>query len=283
MNSESKELRVFHQYCTILGLEVERVEEPSPREPDIRAVVDGKDIAYELTEAIDPAFASKFSEMIKTQELLRKSYASLSHEKRNQLEANHYGKMIDLCFRDEVSLRVRKKSLPEIFDYLISIPADSGMNQSGRIEKPIPLLDYIVMKQVGYDGIRWEADAPYFRIDSETDARQRVIDKMENKQYQTAHPIELIVYFERQPDPPPDTGWDEMLTNVASDRLADSPFRAVWLLNMWDETVCLLAGPECDVMRYRVAKQPCPLSSEDQEIVDELLRLASKRDNERQH
>lgn len=283
MNSKSKELRVFHQYCEILGLDVERVEEPPPPEPDIRAVVDGKDIAYELTEAIDPAFASKFSEMLKTQELLRKSFASLSHEKRKQLEAKHDGKIIDLCFRDGVSLRDRNKSLPEIFDYLISIPAEFGMIQLERIEEPIALLDHIAMNQVGYQGICWEPGAPHFWIDSQTDVRKRVIDKMENKQYQTAHPIELIVYFERQPDPPPDTGWDAMLSNVASDRLADSPFRAVWLLNMWDETVCLLAGPECNVMRCRVAQQPCPLSPEDQEIVDELLRRASKRDNERQH
>ena len=283
MNSKSKELRVFHQYCEILGLDVERVEEPPPPEPDIRAVVGGKDIAYELTEAIDPAFASKFSEMIKTQELLSKSYASLSHEKRKQLEAKHHGKIIDLCFRDGVSLRDRNKSLPEIFDYLISIPAEFGMIQLERIEEPIALLDHIAMNQVGYQGIRWEPGAPHFWIDSQTDVRKRVIDKMENKQYQTAHPIELIVYFERQPDPPPDTGWDEMLSYIASDLLADSPFRAVWLLNMWDETVCLLAGPECNVMRCRVAQQPCPLSPEDQEIVDELLHRASKRDNECQH
>ena len=243
MNSQSKELRVFHQYCEILGLDVENVEEQDPPKPDIRAVVNGDDIAYELTEALDQAFASKCSKMIETRELVRKSYASLSHEKKKQLEANHHGKMIDLHFREEVKPGDRKKSLPKIFDHLISMPADFGASQLGRVEKPIDVLDHIAMKQIRHPSILWEAGSQYFWFDPETDIRKRLFDKMKNKRYQSAYPIELIVYIENQPDPPPLTGWEEMLSNVASDRLADSPFRAVWLLNMWDETVCLLAGP----------------------------------------
>ena len=234
-----------------------------------------------VDSTLDPAYAQRHSEMVKTRERVRTSYASLSPEIKKQLEANHCGKVIDLCFRDGVSRTDRKKSLPEIFDLLISIPADFGANEMGRREKPMALLDHIAMKKVGGQSISWEPGALFSWIDPETDLRNRLIDKMENKLYQSAHPIELIVYLERQADPTPHTGWLERLADAASDRLADSPFRAVWLLNMWLESVCLLAGPEFGRMRCQVAEQPGLLAPQDQEIVDELLRRGSKRDNAR--
>ena len=243
MNTESKELRMFSQYCRARGLEVENFEERNPPEPDIYASVMGGGIAFELTEAIEPDYARKITELSRTPELIRRSYATLSSEKKKLLEANHCGKVIDLCFLDEVPRRDREKSLPNIFDFLISIPADFGSNELERIEKPkVDLLNYISMQQINWEGICWEAGTSYIRVDPEDALVNRLIDKMENKQYESAWPMELIVYLDKEADPPPGSGWVERLTDVASGRITESPFRAVWLLNMWSFSVCLLAG-----------------------------------------
>lgn len=244
MNLESKERRIFRHFCEIRKLDIERVEEQSPPQPDILAVVSGQGIAYELTEAVDPVHMRRLCDARKTPELVRKSFASLPSGKKKQLESNHHGKMITVCFHDGVTLRDRAKSLPEVFDLLISIPADFGLNHLATKQHPMAVLEYIEMEQVHWGGICWESGAVSSWIDPKNDLDNRLIDKMENKQYRSAHPIELIVYLEKGVDLVPNSGWLESLANVASDRISFSPFRAVWLLNMWNKSVCLLAGPK---------------------------------------
>lgn len=243
MNPESKELLAFTEFCKIRGLEVERFEERCPPEPDIYAVVGRHGIAYELTEAVEPDFARQVSDPSRMPNMVRNSYAALSPEKKNILENKHYGKVIDLCFLEGVSQRNRENSLPEIFDFLISIPAAFGSTGLERLDKPNgDMLAYISMGQIGWEGIHWESSPPFMWIDSETALVNRLIDKMENKQYRSEAPIDLIVYLEREPDPSPGTEWVGRLRNVASSMLSESPFRAVWLLNMWTDSVYLLAG-----------------------------------------
>ena len=243
MNIESKELRMFSQYCRTRGLKVENFEERNPPEPDIYASVMGDGVAFELTEAIEPGYARKLAELSKTPELIRRSYSALSSAKKKLLEANHYGKVIDVCFFDEIPSREREVSLPIIFDFLISIPADFGSYELERIEKPkVDLLNYISLQQINWEGIHWEAGTSYVRVDPEAALVDRLIDKMENKQYESAWPMELIVYLDKEADPPPGSGWVERLADVASSRITESPFRAVWLLNMLSFSVCILAG-----------------------------------------
>ena len=42
--------------------------------------------------------------------------------------------MIGLCFIDEVLIRDREKSLPNIFGFLVPIPADFGLNELERMD-----------------------------------------------------------------------------------------------------------------------------------------------------
>ncbi len=242
MNTEPKEISAFRIFRDIHLEHCEHFEKRCPPEPDILAVVAGKRISYEMTEAIDPASARKHSDTDKTTKEVTRSFESLPPTKKRLLEANHNGKMINLCFRDGVSLRGRKQLLAEIFDYVISIPPDFGSRELEGKRQPFNMLDSIMMKQIGYMGIRWECSGTISWIDPEEDLRKRIVDKMEHKHYQTRHPIELIVYLDRQADPPPNTGWQDRLSEVASKRLADSPFRAVWLLNSRSNSVCILAG-----------------------------------------
>lgn len=132
---ESKEMRLFRLYGELCSLDVGRIEERHPPEPDILAVVAGHGIAYELTEAVEPSYARKLSDMLKTHPLVRQAYAPLPSNVRRDLEAKHNGKMIDPCFRDGVSLRDREASLPAIFDLLLTISAFFGSEQLERIEK----------------------------------------------------------------------------------------------------------------------------------------------------
>jgi len=237
----SREMRAFRQFAELHGANFSDVEERSPPEPDILAVVDDARLAFELTEAVEPAYARKLSDMHKTPKLVRDGYDALSDEKRHQIETAHSGKMIDPCFHTAVSLRDRAKALNEIFEYIADIPAEFGSHGLERVENPLEPIDHIALSQVGWDGVSWQPGAPAGWIDPEAALKDRLVDKMTNKVYETEHPIELIVYLDRQIPPPDNTGWEEWLAEIAAQKIAESPFRVAWLMNTWSKSVAKLA------------------------------------------
>lgn len=234
---DSKELRAFQRFCKLVGIEVAQIEECDSPHPDILASVDGEMVAYELTEAVEPEYARKLSDMLKTPPLVREQYDAIPQELRNQIKAMHRGKVIDICFHSNVSLRERRKSLIDIFGYIAEVPKSFGNDGLERIERPLEPLDHIAMSNVGWDGIHWEAGAPGSWIDPESALTERLLDKMKNKKYESTDPIELIVYLDRQVSPPENTGWEDRLATLASEQLGSSSFRVVWLMNCWSKSV----------------------------------------------
>ena len=189
-----KKLDVFREFCKLRSLNIEHFEERDPPKPDIYPIASTQGVAYELTECIEQRHARSLTEVKSIREEIREYYESLAPEKKKQLDDLHHGKVIGVCFSDGVSQNTRKKSLPDIIDFLLSIPATFGSDQLERKEEPMgQLLDYISMKQIKWDGINWQPDLPYRRIEPEEQLRQRIIDNMENKKYESDYPIELIV------------------------------------------------------------------------------------------
>jgi len=237
----SKELHAFNRFCGIVGIAASQVEERDPPHPDILASVDAALVAYELTEAVEREYARKLSDMLKTPPMVRKQYKSIPRELRDQIEASHAGKVIDICFRSDVSLRERAKVLIDVFDYIAELPAGCGKDGLVWEKAPLKQLDHISVKQIRWDGIHWEAGSPASWIDPESALQERLVDKMCNKTYESDDPIELIVYLDRQISPPENTDWENRLTTVAGEHLASSPFRAAWLMNGWSDSVHQLA------------------------------------------
>jgi hypothetical protein len=239
---ESNELQAFVAFARAARLPLEGyIEEPRPPAPDILARVAGKPTAYEVTEAVEPEFAKKLSAIVRTPRLIREVYATLGQERRQAMEESHRGKVIGICFRDDVSLNRREQLLPGVFDFVQRVDALVGARNVDRIEDPLPEVHHISMSRFRANGIHWEADATAGWIDPEAALRERLIVKMTNKSYKSEHPMELIVYFWREVTPPLETGWIEAMQEVARARLANSPFRRVWLYDDWTKRASQLA------------------------------------------
>lgn len=240
-NADSNELLAFHRYCELRRITAIDIEERQPPEPDVLASVEGSWVAYELTEAVEPEYARKLSDMSKTAPLIRAKYGELPKERRDRIEAPHGGKVIDICFHTDVTLRDRERLLTDVFSFIADVPAARGSDELEWIETPFEQLDHIGMKQIRWDGIHWEPGAPAGWIDPQSALQARLNDKMGNKQYETEHPIELIVYLDREVSPPENTGWEDDLASLAEGQLKASPFRAAWLMNCWTKSVRQLA------------------------------------------
>ena len=143
--------------------------------------------------------------------------------------------------RGNFGLSKRERMLPTVFEFVRGIESSLGDKDVERIHNPIPDLHHIAMCQVQWDGIHWEGDPTPGWIDPEAALRERLIDKMTNKSYETEHPIELVVYFWREVTPPPETGWIEAMQQVVTELLTASPFRRVWLYDGWTKSANLLA------------------------------------------
>jgi len=246
MCAESRELKAFMLFAEHAALNVMSVEESEPPAPDILATIEGCQVAFEMTEALEPDFAQKLSLFYKSTPLIRSAYNEVPAELRDEIERRHRGKMIDVCFREDVlSLNQRRAALPGIFEFLARLDADVGVDAPGRLEYPNDLpaleLDRLLLQAVGRDDIHWEAGAHAGWIDPEGAARERLIDKMTKKIYQSAAPVELVVYYDQEVTPPTNTGWEDALGEVATAHLENSPFRRVWLNDTWTNNVVLLA------------------------------------------
>lgn len=241
--SESKERQAFLAFATATGLAIDviSIQEPSPPAPDIAACLDGECTAYEMTEAVEPEYAEKLSAIIRTPALIRQMYAVAPAQLREAIEQRHHGKLIGVCFRDEVTLKRRKALMGNVFDVVLQIDASLGTKATERVKDPLPDLHHVSMRQVGWNGIHWEADPTAGWVDPESALRLRLVDKMTNKSYQTDYPIELVVYFWREVTPPPNTGWIEAMKEVASELVNESPFRRVWLYDDWVKAAEVLA------------------------------------------
>ena len=126
---DSKKLEVFKLFCRLTGIEASKAQEQRLPHPDILASVGGVMVVYELTEAVEPEYERKFSDMFKTPSVVRHQDKSISRNLRERIDATHSGKAIDICFRPDLSLRERAKVLIEVFRYIAELPADYGNNK----------------------------------------------------------------------------------------------------------------------------------------------------------
>jgi hypothetical protein len=241
--SESKERQAFLAFATArgLGIDAGTIQEPPPPAPDILVCSSGECTAYEMTEAVEPDYAQKLSAILRTPALVRDAYAGTQGQIREAIEQRHYGKMIGVCFRDEVTLKRRRALMQQVFKLIGGIDSSLGASGTERIEDLLPELHHVSMRQIGWNGIHWEADPTAGWIDPEGALRTRLVDKMANKSYETEFPIELIAYFWREVTPPPNTGWIDAMRAVASDFLGASPFQRVWIYDDWTKVADLLA------------------------------------------
>jgi len=152
--TESKEMRAFLAFSKAGNLHVGPggISEPPPPAPDILAVVDGEQIAYEVTEALEPHYAQKLATHMKSSTLVRSVFNKLPIKMQEQIRACHGGKVISFCFKDDLSLRGRALFLPAAFEYLQNLDSNVGSKDLERFENPMQELNHVAIRHVGCDG-----------------------------------------------------------------------------------------------------------------------------------
>ena len=223
----SKELKIFSSFAVVSGMQIRpaSIQKLKPPEPDILCEVEGtRLVAFEMVEIIDEGLAERTYGQIRMQGLLEKAYGNLPASNPLDAKKSLGNALIHVAFHPHASLLVKKRSIPGILELLNQVtPSFSGQV---KVDSQSPLGKTVRKVTVR----RGEFEGPCFDVEGMGSFADPLIDKVEDKFskcYRSSNPIELLAYYELQPEPM-DWVWSDLRAFV-EDRLSDSGFRRVWV------------------------------------------------------
>lgn len=210
---------------------IKKVQEPKP-DIEIRTN-DGHVLAFELSEIVDPKVRRRSGTAENIEKICNECYQNLPTDKKNVFDKK-YGNCLIKIFFNEVSYAQQKKSINPIIDSLLDLddfsdekdftPSGKGINSTVK---------EICLRKGSYSGPIFDANSGGFIEDNPI---RECIEKKFKTSYQTDYPIELLLYYDYQPE----TSYSEAL-DVAkaylSTEFISSQFQRVWIYSCWSDTV----------------------------------------------
>ena len=218
-----KELRIFRQFAEVCPLRIENdaIEKREPDEPDILCRTPAGSVAFEMVEIVDrEKVARPRGDQDALMDVMHEAARNLPQEIKDAF-ANAW---IGVRFRNDRSLRRRRQVAERVVNELVELdrafsgdyPITEGEVEVARAE---------VQRRDGLAGpfFRYQVVGHFNPIPSDA-----LLAKF-NKRYVTAHPIELLAYFDKQ-EAPPRQQIDELIGFIEAN-IGDSQFGRVWLFN----------------------------------------------------
>ncbi len=125
LTKQERERLVFGEFSVVAGLMPGGwfCSRPDP-EPDILYESDnGVSLAFELVEIIDQAYSNSIERQFDTKDACADYLISLSSAEQKSFQSQYADADIFLGFRPNMTLRLRRNSLPRVFAKLRSLPA----------------------------------------------------------------------------------------------------------------------------------------------------------------
>lgn len=237
-----REKRIFSHFSQVapLPIQTESIQKRQPPEPDISCQLTGIGlVAFELVEVIDQDFAQRLNDQINLQARLREYYENLSEEQSNEIDDRFSNASIALTFREDVLLRERVDSIPLLFEYLTE--RDECWERDQVVPDSLPLGKFVTSVRCS----RGEFNGPIFHVASAGSLSDPILDRVRQKlqnQYVTEHPMELLAYYDHQPNIP-ESHWLPPLRSFLEENLSVSNFRRVWVLGVHEQIIRLVYPP----------------------------------------
>jgi hypothetical protein len=228
-----RELRMFKGFAVNAPLTIiaDSVESRPPPEPDILCASEsGETIAFELVELIDEGYARAISDMFKTKKMLDDLPGGLPTELKADLTKSFPGgAFISFDFSHGLPLRKRERASIDALRWIVAREANDGhFPTEGELRERVPLVHVHPWEW----GLQFDSSL-FTRLTDPT--MDRLASKF-GKTYETAHPIELLMYTEIDLLFP-DSVWRPTVVPYIDENLEESPFRRVWLFKAGAGTI----------------------------------------------
>ncbi len=224
----AREIAIFRSFVTAAGLAVddESIEKRIPPEPDILCRLgDSAYVAFELVEIIEQSHAKRTTEQSRLKARLDQGYVALSVDEKSEICASVGNALIYINFVDDANFNVREQTIQGILETLKTVDP----NFEGELTRHTTPRLHAAICSIGISRLSFKG--PFFDVavaGSLGDPTSRSIAAKWSKAYATPHPIELVAYYELQPDPP-EILWRPELESFLAANWSNAPFRRVWV------------------------------------------------------
>lgn len=232
MDKQAKnELRVFKEFAKVCPYPINfgSIEKRKPPEPDILCkLLDGSSLTFEVSECIDERIAGSIYDSIELRQAFNSELGKLPKEEKQKIKTNFSDASIYVVFCKGISKNKKLRSIKTIFDYLLNLKNDA----EGKFDLK---LNHYLKNVVRWILIQRGVSGPIFDIEATTSfsdpVQERIKDKFFKKRYKTNTDIELLCYYELQPELPEST-WPSSVKKFVKTNLENSPFRRVWIYSV---------------------------------------------------
>jgi hypothetical protein len=256
-DQQEAEQAVFRDFAETAALPVTSIESRLPPEPDILCEINGDgQVAFELGEVVSAALERAVNEHHAVRKQFRSAYAALPPEDRERIETRLGGRpAVFVGFGAGTPPGKWRHAVSPVLAFLVDCAKVDGPEGLCAGDVPTRLLASLTPARITDLTIqRTTANTPFFGIAEPVevaDGTDRMVAKKFRASYNTAAPIELLLYWASAPAPRT-TGWrEELLANIRAGR-PKSAFRRVWCFDLFERVVVIvdpepasLAGSHC--------------------------------------
>jgi len=198
MKQEELEQKIFRKFVRHypVKLKISSMRSTNPPKPDIEIdCQNGKTIAFETSEIVDQGMPRRLQSKLNIANLCREYYKDLPSSEKRNFTSKYGNSLIYIVFQNNTSIAKRRKSIPHVFNYLLSlypiekenVPKDQNLK---RIVRKIRI------SNGGFMGPCFDIDSVGFLA---CPLLNRIQDKF-GKVYETQYPCELLLYYDLQPE-----------------------------------------------------------------------------------
>jgi hypothetical protein len=227
----SEESSIFKRFisCSPYKEVADSIQSASPPEPDIICILKDKSaIVFELVEIIDCGLAQRNSSADSLRKVFDARLQGLPYSKGKRVKLSYKNALIYVSFRERLTDKQKEKSILPLIDYLLSLPPETEGQR--RFQRNDSL----------YKGVRWVHIArgafkgPTFDVEAAGSFTNPILDSVSDKfqkQYKTKANLELLAYYQLQPELPENT-WLPELQKFIVKNITASQFRRVWVFSV---------------------------------------------------
>ncbi len=233
-NREVAIFRRFAQVCS-LQIQLDSIEKRDPLEcePDILCKTqDEGTVAFEMGEVLDEDLASGIREGPKIQDLIQKAYEQLPPKEKAEIDRRLGNAQINISFLSYMPFREKRSGIQDFLRFLQQV--DTSFKGSCEPETS-PLNRTVEKIEITREGF----DKPYFNVVEGMiwvdDPTPDMIKKKFEKKYVSPYPMELLLFYELQPDLYP-LERPEVIGYIKNN-LSKSSFRRVWIFDLKTDKV----------------------------------------------
>ena len=235
------ELEIFSRFADVCSLSIvrESIAKRIPPEPDILCkLATGETVAFELVEIIDEDWASLTSGQVRDMKSLREAYQATAGDLRRDLDERIGNALVYVSFVADVLARERRAVIREILGHLSTV----GPDFSGDWAPTFGTSLHRIVRNIRIS--RGDFSGPEFDVEAVASIADPTVARIRAKwlkSYNTPYPIELLAYYELQPQAPAAL-WLPRLESFVKDSYRRGLFRRVWVFDVGAKAISYESG-----------------------------------------